>query len=234
MWWLILLFSVLVGAFLFFASFFIRAGIYIKALCKKNTYEKIVALTFDDGPDSEFTPRVLDLLKQYKVNATFFCIGKKAEENPAIIKRISDEGHLIGNHSYSHTVTFPFFSYNKMLTDVKKSQDILENITKRKINFFRPPFGVTNPTIAKVVRTLGYVTIGWNIRSFDTRGEIPEKIYKRIIKQVKPGSIILLHDRNQIQRNLPVTNSKELLVMLLDYLIRENYKIVRIDELFDL
>lgn len=214
-----------IGAFLFYASYSIRSGIYVKALCKKETKEKLISLTFDDGPDAHYTPQVLDVLKQFGVQATFFCIGNKAEKYPAIIRRIQEEGHLIGNHSYSHSGWFPLFSLKKMTADLQHSQQILEDITGSKITHFRPPFGVTNPTIAKAIRQSGYTTIGWNIRSFDTKGEPPTTVYNRIIKQVSPGSIILLHDR------LP--NSKELLTMLLTYLTDNNYKAVRVDGLFE-
>lgn len=215
-----------IGAFLFYASYSIRSGIYVKALCKKETHEKVVALTFDDGPDPDYTPKVLDVLKQHQVHATFFCVGSKAEQYPELVERIRSESHLIGNHSYTHAGIFPLFSLEKMVQDMQQSQQILETLTKQKIQLFRPPFGVTNPTLAKAVRQLGYTTIGWNIRSFDTRGESTDKVFRRITQQLEPGSVILLHDR--------LSNSTDLLVRLLNHLMNHNYKVVRIDELFEL
>lgn len=204
--------------------FNIRSGRYVKAFCKGETSEKVVALTFDDGPDPLYTSEVLDVLKEYQTPAAFFCIGSKAERYPDIVCRMQAEGHLIGNHSYTHTNTFPFFPFKRMLADVVKAQAILEEITSEKISFFRPPFGVTNPTIANVVKTLDFRVIGWSIRSFDTKGEATDKILNRILKQLAPGSVILLHDR--------MPRSAELLRKLLEELKDRQYKVVRIDSLF--
>ncbi|MDR1981283.1 MAG: polysaccharide deacetylase family protein [Tannerellaceae bacterium] len=221
----ILLPAILLGAYLFHASYSIRSGVYLKALCKKATKEKVVSLTFDDGPDAQYTPLTLDVLKRYQVRATFFCIGRKAEEHPGLVRRIFSEGHTVGNHSYSHSNAFPLFGLKKMVADMKRAEACLERITGEKIRLFRPPFGVTNPVIAKAVRLSGYTVIGWSIRSLDTRGETPEKIVRRIIKQVSPGDVILLHDR--------MPDSAELLVRLLDYLNEQGYKVIGIDTLFE-
>jgi peptidoglycan/xylan/chitin deacetylase (PgdA/CDA1 family) len=216
---------VVIGICLVRASYRIDSGFYVKAFCRKKTSDKVVALTFDDGPDPENTPPVLDVLRQYGVQATFFCIGKRAEEQPAIVRRIQQEGHLVGNHSYVHTPSFPLFSTTRMIADLQQSQQILERITGTKITLFRPPYGVTNPMVRKAVHTLGYTVIGWSIRSFDTRKEGENRIFNRIVKQIRPGSVILLHDR------LP--GSADLLVRLLDYFKRQGYKVVRIDKLFE-
>lgn len=226
MWVLILALFILVGAFFFFASYHIHSGVYLKTLCKKRTSEKVVAITFDDGPDPDYTMQVLNILQTYRATATFFCIGEKAESYPEIVRRIQRKGHLVGNHSYTHSSRFPFLSPLKMQEDLQKAQVLLEQITAGPVTLFRPPFGVTNPTIAKVARRLGYTTIGWSVRSFDTREEPVEKILHRIIKQVAPGDVILLHDR------LP--DSAVLLTGLLEYLQEKGYKTKRIDELFEL
>lgn len=211
---------------LFYASYSIASGIYLKTLCKKDTEQKIIALTFDDGPHATYTPRILDLLKQYDAVATFFCTGKQAAENPELIRRIITEGHAIGNHSYSHTGTFPLFSKRKMLADVKAASQLLEQLCGEKISMFRPPFGVTNPTIAWVVKQMHYQTIGWNIRSFDTQAGNRNKVYKRITRRICPGSVLLLHD------TLP--QSDLLLEMILVYLAHNQYKTVRADNLFNI
>lgn len=181
--------------FLFYASYSIKSGVYIKALCRKQTDEKVVALTFDDGPDPVQTPKVLEVLKEYGVSATFFCIGSKIKGNEAIIQQMVDEGHAIGNHSYVHTWKFPLYSTQRMTADLKQCQNLLEEASGQDVTLFRPPFGVTNPTIAHVVKRLGYKTLGWNIRTLDTQTFSHEKILNRIRKRLRPGSIILLHDR---------------------------------------
>lgn len=214
-----------ISTFIFYASYSISSGIYLKALCHGETKERVVSLTFDDGPDEANTPQVLNVLKQYQAPATFFCIGKKGEADPALLRRIVAEGHLIGNHSYSHSGMFPLYSPLKMETDLRQAAASLEQITGKKIVLFRPPFGVTNPNVARVVRRLGYTTIGWSIRSFDTNGETEDTIFSRIIKQIVPGSVILLHDR--------MPGSASLLIRLLDYLKVNNYKVISTNEMFN-
>lgn len=214
------------GFLLFYASYSIRAGFYLKALCRAKRKEKVVALTFDDGPHQVHTAEVLDVLKEYRTPATFFCIGSQAEKYPDVVRRISAEGHTVGNHSYRHTGRFPFYSVKNMEKDLRLTQRILERITGRPVTLFRPPFGVTNPTVAKVVKKTGYRTIGWNIRSFDTRGESPEQIFRRIVRRLEPGSVILLHDR------LP--GSATLLKRLLDELKEQQYRIMSLEEMFNI
>ncbi|MDR1880782.1 MAG: polysaccharide deacetylase family protein [Tannerellaceae bacterium] len=220
---ILLLTVALLGVCLFRASYDIRRGVYLKALCKKETVERVVFLTFDDGPDERYTPLTLDVLKRYRATATFFCIGKRAEEHPALVRRIVSGGHTVGNHSYSHSNAFPLFSLKKMLADMKRSEECLERITGERTGLFRPPFGVTNPVVAKAVRLSGYTVIGWSVRSLDTRGEAPGKIFRRIVKQLSPGDVILLHDR--------MPGCPELLVLLLDYLDEQGYKVTGIDKL---
>lgn len=206
---------------MFYASYSIKSHIYLNTFCKKKTSEKVVALTFDDGPDAQQTPKVLEVLKQNKVQACFFLIGSKIDNNEALVRQIIDEGHLIGNHSYSHTNGFPLYSKKRMLADLMLCQQKLEEITKESNDLFRPPFGVTNPTIGYAVRQIGMKAIGWSIRSLDTKITSKEKVLKRIRKQLHPGAIILLHDF------LP--QSDLLLSEILKLLKDEGYSIRRLD-----
>lgn len=173
------------AAFLFYASYSIQAGIYLKAFCRKNTEEKIVALTFDDGPHPLQTSKVLDVLKERNLPATFFCIGKQIKGNENILHRMINEGHSLGNHSYIHSWRFPFFTGTSMTEDLKRWEHSIAGITSERIKWFRPPYGVTNPTIAKVAKRLNYITIGWNIRTLDTQITSHEKILRRIKKKTQ-------------------------------------------------
>lgn len=210
--------------FFFYASYSIRSGIYLKALCQNRKAGYAVTLTFDDGPDRVNTPKVLDVLKKHNVKACFFCIGSKIAGNEDIVKRIKDEGHLLGNHSYSHTGKFPIYSSSKMLEDIKKCSGEIERATGSKVSLFRPPFGVTNPTVAKTVKKLGYTTVGWNIRTLDTCIKNKNKIVKRIGKKLSAGSIILLHD------NLEASDSVlENAILLIQ---SKGYRCIGLDELY--
>lgn len=212
-------------AFLVYASYSIRAGVYLRAFCGLKTSQKIISLTFDDGPDVLNTVRVLEVLKKYGVKATFFCIGEKAETHPELVKRMVEEGHSIGNHSWSHKAGFPLLSRGDMCRELQRTRQLLEGITGQNIPLFRPPFGVTNPVVAAAVRRLGLKAIGWSIRSLDTRGEKTEKVLARIKKRLKPGAVLLLHDR--------LSRADELLEQLLPFLWAENYRVVRVDEMID-
>jgi peptidoglycan/xylan/chitin deacetylase (PgdA/CDA1 family) len=136
-----------------------------------------VALTFDDGP-TEFTPKFLDLLKENNVKATFFCIGKQIEKYPETFQRIIAEGHTIGNHTLSHCNNTGFLSTSKMVEEIEKCDEVMLKIGSLKTNLYRPPFGVTNPNIAKAIKKTHKKSIGWNVRSLDTIIEDEKKFTK--------------------------------------------------------
>lgn len=217
-----------ITVFMVWASASIRSGVYVRAFCRVKTDRKVVYLTFDDGPHPPETERVLDVLRERGARATFFLIGSKVSGNEAVLRRMLEEGHALGLHTYSHAGTFPLLSFDKMLADVNEGKRAVESVAGKKISLFRPPFGVTNPTISKVVRTLGLHTVGWDVRSFDTMfckssehsckqsghdWYVP--VVERIMKQVRPGSVILLHDR--------LDGASELLSLLLDNLAASGY-----------
>jgi len=156
--------------------------------------ENYISITFDDGPNPDFTPKILSLLKKNDAKATFFLIGKNAEKYPEIVRQIIDEGHTVGNHSYSHSKNFGFFSSEKVSAELYQTNSILKEITGKEIKMFRPPFGVTNPNVKNALKKTGHFSIGWSKRSLDTTILSEEKILKRITSNLKKGDIILLHD----------------------------------------
>src|SRR5690606_17833233 len=110
---------------------------------------------FDDGPHPDFTPQILKLLRQHNAKATFFCIGKKVAQHPEIVKGIIAEGHIIGNHTYSHTKAFGFLSTKKVTDELQTTEETIERLTGLKTKLYRPAFGVTNPNISTAVKLLG-------------------------------------------------------------------------------
>ncbi len=158
---------------------------------------KDVVLTFDDGP-SENTEAVLDVLKKEKVKAIFFVIGKNIKGSEAILKRMSDEGHIIGNHSFAHGFNFDWQSSKKMAAEIIATNDAISAVTGKVVTMFRPPYGVTNPMLAKAINQTEMKSIGWNLRSMDTVAQSEEKLLNKIISRTKNGSIVLLHDRCDI------------------------------------
>lgn len=187
----------LVLSFLITAIFRMDMGIYLRSYCReRNKGMKSVMITFDDGPHPEYTPMVLDVLRERGVKAVFFLIGEKAIENPQIVRRIVDEGHLTGIHSLRHTPEFTISSKKLVKRDLVATKNILEELTGVKTKLFRPPYGVTNPSIGGAVKELGLISVGWSLRSFDTiSGHDTEKVLKRVEKGMHDGAIILLHDR---------------------------------------
>ncbi|WP_419869586.1 polysaccharide deacetylase family protein [Chryseobacterium sp. CT-SW4] len=203
-------------------SFNIQLGYFINSITHKRTRKKEVALTFDDGP-TEFTPLFLDLLKKHQIKATFFCIGKQIEQYPETFRRIIEEGHVIGNHTYSHSTSIGFASTRQVMEEIKKTDDIILKEGNISTSLYRPPFGVTNPNIARAVKSTRKKSIGWNIRSLDTIINDEKKIYKRVIKGLKPGGIILFHDISN--------KTYHVLADLLLFLEREKYTTFTVDTL---
>ncbi|WP_190277359.1 polysaccharide deacetylase family protein [Taibaiella lutea] len=156
--------------------------------------QKQIALTFDDGP-AEQTEAVLDILKKENIKATFFLIGKNIQGRETLVQRMFDEGHSIGNHSFNHGFNFDWQSASRMTDELVQTNEAIENITKQEVKLFRPPYGVTNPNLAKAVTNTGLKSIGWSLRSMDTIAKSESELLEKILKQVKARDIILLHDR---------------------------------------
>jgi peptidoglycan/xylan/chitin deacetylase (PgdA/CDA1 family) len=168
--------------------------------------EKIVYLTFDDGPTPEITDWVLNQLKMFDAKATFFCIGNNIEKHPEILKRIIKENHSIGNHTFNHL--------NGWKTETKKYIDntILKTESYHlKSKLFRPPYGKIKKTQAKILQKLGYKIIMWDVLSADFDQQIaPEKCLQNVISKVRAGSIIVFHDSEKAFKNLKYALPKTL------------------------
>mgnify|MGYP003950302965 CR=1 FL=1 len=208
-------------------SFNIGWNYHLKALNKNISIKKRhVAITFDDGPNNIYTPQVLKLLKSYKAKASFFCIGKNIEMYPSVLKDIANQGHTIGNHTYTHSYSMGFFRKEKVIHEINKTKKLVEKILGKKMKLFRPPFGITNPSIAKAIQQEKKQVIGWNIRSLDTIINDENKILNRIKSKISPGSVILLHDTCEKSINV--------LKQLLLFLYENNYQSVTVDTLFNI
>ena len=185
-----------------------------------------VAITFDDGPNLEFTPQVLELLKQYDAKGTFFCIGDKIKQHPNIFKQILAEGHTIGNHTFSHSNAFGFFSTQKVTIELQDTNALITEISGLKPKLYRPAFGVTNPRIKKAIKHLHLTSIGWNKRSLDTTNLSEKTILKRITRNLKSGDVILLHDTSE--------KTLRVLEQLLLFLQQKKLEAVTVDSLFNI
>jgi len=174
---------------------FIQA-LFPSLIWRKETNNKEIWLTFDDGPDPEVTPWLLNVLKQEHIKATFFLVGKQIEEFPKLVGDIINEGHAIANHSYSHKNGW-LCSKEKYIADVKKCQELMPSN-----QLFRPPYGkITKAQIALLKKY--YKIILWDVLGWDfLQNTTPEKIKKNILNNTKAGSIILLHNNQKSFKNL--------------------------------
>ena len=170
---------------------------------KKNTYQKKIWITFDDGPDEKVTPYLIDVLGKFGIKATFFIIGNQAKKYPELVKLIINNGHKIGNHSFSHLNGFST-NNNKYLEDVEQAKKYIDS------DIFRPPYGKITPFQIKNLKK-DFKIIMWDIMSWDFKENIyPNKIYKNVIDNVENGSIILFHNNLKSYNNLK--NSLEIIL----------------------
>ncbi|RMG21319.1 MAG: polysaccharide deacetylase family protein [Bacteroidetes bacterium] len=197
---------------------------FVPAVCRGHTGQKQIALSFDDGPTAH-TPAVLDLLKTYGMPATFFCVGKQIEAFPHIFRRILAEGHRVGNHSYSHSYYFGFFPASKVQRELKQTDALIAEAAGQRPAWFRPPYGATNPMIARALKKTGHTVIGWNVRSLDTLIRDEQKVVSRVLKKLKPDAIVLLHDR--YTRIVPILQA------LLPQIKAAGYEVVPLEQLLN-
>ncbi len=179
----------------------------------------VVALTFDDGPHPAYTERLLDGLKERGVQATFFLIGVNAEGQEALIERMAEDGHLIGNHTYSH-VQLTKISDEKACEEIGKTNTLLEGICGQKISYVRPPFG-SWPEALDCLTDMRVVL--WSVDPLDWKVQNTDAVVKAVVNKAKDGDIILLHDVYK--------TSVEAAFQIIDALQEKGYEFVRVDEL---
>ncbi|TYQ15636.1 UNVERIFIED_CONTAM: polysaccharide deacetylase family sporulation protein PdaB [Acetivibrio alkalicellulosi] len=193
--------------------------------------DKKIAITFDCAWGSDDIPDILNTLRSHQVKATFFIVGTWAKKNPDAVKMISDEGHDVSNHSYSHS-RMGSIDTNKIKNEIVKCNQVLEEITGKKNDLFRVPYGEYNNDVVRVARELNNYTIQWDVDSLDWKpGITPEQIKSRIFKNVKSGSILLFHnDTKHTSKILPeiiasLKSDGYTLVPVSELILRENYYI---------
>jgi peptidoglycan/xylan/chitin deacetylase (PgdA/CDA1 family) len=162
-----------------------------------------LALTFDDGPNPTWTPRLLEILARHDVRAAFFMVGSHAEKNPALVRQVVAAGHLVGNHSWDH----PNLAYTKasqVREELTRTQQTLEEITGAPVKYFRPPFGARRPYVLRVARELGMTPVLWNAMTTDWSEPSTEKIVQRLASKIDRlerqgwAANIVLHDGNHL------------------------------------
>lgn len=200
-------------------------------ISRGNPEKKLVALTFDDGPDSHYTPQILEILKEKNVRATFFVMGQQVEHFPNIMKRIVDEGHGIANHTWSHPA-LPNVMTSQLREEVTSTQNIMQKTVGRKPDLFRPPFGAITKSDALVLQGMGLRNIMWTVDTLDWSGLSAEEILEIVHRDISPGGIILQHN---FQPHRPTARlldgSVEALPQIIDDLRAKGYQFVTVQTL---
>ena len=193
---------------------------------------KVVALTFDDGPDPLYTPAILDILKNYGVSATFFMVGRHVEQYPELARRIAREGHTLGNHTWSHRSLVPLSTEYTRL-EIMRTHEIIEKVTGTPPRYFRPPRGIYSAFARDFLQEQGYTVVLWSVTSQDWL-ELPAgRIAARVLNRAGPGSILLFHDSG----NLVSTeggnriNTVKSLPLVIEGLQEQGYFFLTVEEL---
>jgi peptidoglycan/xylan/chitin deacetylase (PgdA/CDA1 family) len=210
----------------FWGCYYVGSNFFIKIICKADTDKKEIAISFDDGPAENYTKEILTLLNSENIKATFFCIGNRIAGNETILKQVQADGHIIGNHSYSHHFWFDMYSTKKMQEDLKQMDTEMERVTGLKPKLFRPPYGVTNPNLAKAIKNCGYKPVGWSVRSMDTVIKDERKLLDKINEGIKPGAVFLFHDTSK--------TTVAVLPQFIQEVKKRGYSIIPIDKLLAL
>ena len=181
--------------------------------------EKRIAITFDDGPHRLYTPKLLDGLKERGIHATFFLVGENIGNNEALVKRMAEEGHLIGNHTYSH-VKLKGLSPEETRREIQKTDEAVYEITGKHVAYLRPPFGEWEEDLEL---TYPVLPVMWTVDPLDWTTENVEEIVDRVVTQAGENDMILLHDCYD--------SSVEAALQIVDRLLAEGFDFVRVDEL---
>jgi peptidoglycan/xylan/chitin deacetylase (PgdA/CDA1 family) len=208
-----------------FGALYPRSQVFGPAVWRGDPSARVVALTFDDGPNPLYTPAILDILRQQNVKATFFMVGKFVDRYPEIARRVVQEGHAVGNHTYTH----PDLVTEKpkdIGEEIVRTQEAILRATGVRCSLFRPPYGMRTPLVFKQTRREGLQVVEWSVSSQDWRHPGTEVIVKRILRRTRAGAIFLFHDgrgdRSQTVEALPI---------IIEALRRQGYSFATVPEL---
>lgn len=198
-----------------------------KVIYKIPTQDKIVALTFDDGPDPRFTPQILDELQKKNVKATFFMVGQEMEKHPDIVKRVIAQGDVIANHTYTHPHDIEADTRAQVIRELERCEEIIESFTGQRAKLFRPPRGLIDGSVFQIAEEEGYTTTLWTVCADHHDAPTPELMAKRVLDHIVPGGIILVHDGRLNSRWKDVKATP----LIIDELTKRGYRFVTLPEL---
>jgi peptidoglycan/xylan/chitin deacetylase (PgdA/CDA1 family)/GT2 family glycosyltransferase len=217
-----------------YGYFIPTSPVFGKVYYKGTEPEKVVALTFDDGPNEPYTSELLDILDEYNVKATFFVVGENVELYPETAKRIVAEGHVLGNHSYSHNANHALTEYGAK--DLVLAEKAIYDTVGVKPHLYRPPHGKKTPWELEEVREQGMIEVTWSVSTGELNTKSSVKVADRIVDETHRGEIILLHDGYGTSHNCSQADKSltvEALPLIIEKLRAEGYRFVTVPELLD-
>jgi peptidoglycan-N-acetylglucosamine deacetylase len=191
----------------------------------------VVALTFDDGPSAQYTPQILDMLKENGVHATFFVIGRNVVKHPDLVKREVDEGHTVGNHTWSHPVMAPLESKEQLHLEIARTDSAIFKAAGVHPTLFRPPHGWRSPWMVKSIENMGYDLINWTVDPKDWKHPKAGVIIKRVDHALGKSAIVLLHDGLEMKEDPGQENTVVALREILNDFKAKNYEFITISQL---
>jgi peptidoglycan-N-acetylglucosamine deacetylase len=209
-------------------AFYRNSPIFGRPITKLHTTDRAIALTFDDGPNPQATPLILDALGTRGARATFFILGRHAERWPEIVRRIVEEGHAIGHHGYYHR-KLHFKSPRYVRADLTLGTDTIERASAVRPTLFRAPHGFRSPWVSSIARSLGQRTVGWSLGVWDSDRPGVDVIAHRAVTGAHPGSILLLHDGDGYDAAGDRMQTARAVPLIVDRLLERNYRF----DLFD-
>jgi len=193
------------------------------------TADKVVALSFDDGPHPDFTPAILDILSRHDIPATFFLIGRHVRQQPHLARRLAAGPHELANHTFNHRV-LPMLRDRAVLHEIRHADQMIRDTTGRSPRLLRPPMGLFSRRVVDLIEGSGYQTVIGDVYPRDPNLPGQERIYRRVMQRVRPGSIIILHDggnTRRVDRRQTVWAAERIIAQLLS----QHYRFVTISDL---
>ncbi len=209
-------------------AFYRNSPIFGRPISHLPTDDRAVALTFDDGPNPDATPLVLDALASRGVKATFFVLGRHAERWPDLVRRVADEGHSIGNHGYHHR-KLHFKSPSYVREDLELGTQSIERASRVRPSLFRAPHGFRSPWVTAIARSLGQRTVGWSLGVWDSDRPGVQPIVERTVDGARPGSILLLHDGDGYDPTGDRVQTAQAVPLIVDRLLEQGYRFDLLD-----
>jgi peptidoglycan-N-acetylglucosamine deacetylase len=210
-------------------AFYRNSFVFGPVLGRLRTHDPVVALTFDDGPNPDVTPVILDALAHAGVKATFFVLGRYAERWPDLVRRARDEGHAVGNHGYYHR-KLQFKGPRYVQEDLTLGTVTIERACGARPRLFRAPHGFRNPWVHAIAHSLGQRTIGWSLGVWDSACPGADVITQRTVEGTRRGSILLLHDGDGYDPRGDRSQTAQAIPRILDALLSRGYRFVTVPE----